>query len=91
MNGFAVATYVLCAMTAAACAILLLRAYRRSSMRLLFWSGLCFIALTAENIVLFIDMVMLGPETDLSLIRNAVSLFGLVMLLFGLIWNARAT
>jgi len=38
--------YSLCALTALACAILLLQAYRRGGYRLLLWSGLCFVGLT---------------------------------------------
>jgi hypothetical protein len=91
MNAFAIATYSLCALTAASCALLLLRGYGRSGMRLLFWAGICFVALTAENILLFVDLVVLGPHIDLSLLRNWIAVGGLLMLLFGLIWNARAT
>lgn len=91
MNGFAELTYVLCALTALSCATLLLRAYRSSRMRLQLWSGIFFVALTAENVLLFIDMVLLGPNTDLSLVRNSIALFGLLVLLVGLIWDARAS
>ena len=89
MNGFAEITYILCALTALACAVFLLRGYGRSKMRLLFWSGVCFVALTAENMILFLDMIVF-PTTDLALLRNIVSLFGLMVLLFGLVWNARS-
>ena len=91
MNIFGVATYVLCALTAATCAVLLLRGYARSGMRLLFWAGICFVALTAENTLLFVDVVVLGPHIDLTWLRNSIALGGLMTLLFGLIWNARAT
>lgn len=91
MNAFAIATYLLCALTAASCALLLLRGYARSGMRLLFWAGICFIALTLENSILFVDVVLLGPEVDLSPVRHWIALGGLLTLLFGLIWNARAT
>jgi len=81
------AVYVLCALTSAACAILLLRGYVRSRARLLLWSGLCFIALTANNALLFVDKVIL-PEVDLSLYRTSTAMAGLLLLLFGLIWDA---
>ena len=45
--------YVLCALTSLACAWLLLHSYRRSGYRLLFWSGLCFAAMTVNNLVLW--------------------------------------
>ncbi|HKO87967.1 MAG TPA: DUF5985 family protein [Burkholderiales bacterium] len=89
MNWFAELTYVLCTLTALACAVLLLRAYGRSKMRLLFWSGVCFVALTVENIILLIDMTVI-PEIDFSPFRNLIALFGVVALLIGLIWNARS-
>ena len=34
--------YVLCLLTSLACAVLLLRSYRQTRIRLLLWSGLCF-------------------------------------------------
>jgi hypothetical protein len=90
MNWFAEITYILCALTALACAVFLLRGYGRSRMRLLFWSGICFVALTAENILLFVDMIIFPTAVDLAPIRNMVALFGLLVLLFGLVWNARS-
>ena len=89
MSWFAELTYVLCAATALACAVLLWRAYRRTRMRLLFWSGICFIALTVENMVLFVDMIVI-PAMDFSPMRNMIALFGVLMLLIGLIWNTRS-
>jgi hypothetical protein len=79
--------YTLCALTALGCAILLLRGYRRSGYRLLFWSGLCFAGLTANNLLLVIDKVAL-PEIDLSLWRTLIALASIIVLLFGLIWDS---
>jgi predicted transporter len=84
------ATYVLCAVTAFACAFLLLRAFRQTGVRLLLWSGVCFAALTLENVLLFIDRVVI-PDIDLALLRNAVALVGLLFLVYGLIWEARSS
>ncbi|MEW6736665.1 MAG: DUF5985 family protein [Acidobacteriota bacterium] len=84
----AVAVYVLCAATSLACALLLIRGYLRSRVRLLLWSGLCFIGLALNNIILFIDMVIV-PEVDLSLWRNLIALGSLLLLLYGLIWETR--
>ena len=81
--------YVLCTATALACAVLLLRGYRRSGFRLLFWSGVCFLGLLLENAVLFVDRVVIGPETDLSLFRLSAALVGVAALLYGLIWEKR--
>jgi hypothetical protein len=79
--------YLLCALTSGLCALLLLRAYRRSRASLLFWSGAGFCAFGLSNIMLFVDLVLL-PGTDLSLARNVVTLCGIVLLLRGLIWEA---
>ena len=80
--------YVLCAATSIACAVLLLREYWRSRMRLLFWSGLCFAGLALNNVVLFVDLVII-PSVDLSLVRSGSALIAMLVLLFGLVWESR--
>ena len=80
--------YVLCAATSIACAVLLLMGYQRSRTRLLFWSGLCFVGLALNNVVLFVDLVLV-PSVDLSLVRSGTALVGMLVLLFGLVWEAR--
>jgi hypothetical protein len=77
--------YALCALTSIACAFLLFRRYQSTRERLLFWSAGCFVCFAVTNVLLFIDLGMLGPDTDLSLIRNCLSLSGIVMLLTALI------
>ena len=81
--------YALCALTSAACAVLLVRASRRTRSRLLVWSALCFIGLTLNNILLFVDLVVV-PETDLSGLRAAVAVVGLACLVHGLIWDVKS-
>ncbi|MGH3449143.1 MAG: DUF5985 family protein [Haloechinothrix sp.] len=81
------AVYVLCAATALACAVLLLRGYRRSRTRLLLWCGLCFLVLAAENVVLFCDVVLF-PDLPLFAVRRTIALVGVSALLYGLIWEA---
>lgn len=80
--------YILCALTSLFCAALLFRQYRFSRSRLLFWSGFCFVCFTVTNILLFIDVVVF-PQQDLSAWRSGVALLGIVMLLYGLIWETR--
>lgn len=80
--------YVLCALTALACCLLLFRGYRSSGVRLLLWCGLCFLALTVENVILFIDVVT-GPELDLSPYHFVTAGVGAVVLLYGLIWEVK--
>jgi len=81
--------YVLCGLTALACVVLLWRAYWRTGVRLLLWAGICFIGLTIENVVLFLDMEVVH-STDLAVWRNGAALVGLLFLLYGLIWEVRA-
>lgn len=78
--------YLLCAATAGACAILLLRGYRQSRYRLLLWSGLCFVGMFLNNVVLVVDRLIL-PEQDLSTWRLGTALVALLPLLYGLIWE----
>jgi hypothetical protein len=79
--------YLLCAVAAFLCAVLLLRAYRRSRYRLLLWSGLCFAGLTLNNLILVLDKVVL-TGADLSVWRTSVALVAMAVLLYGLIWEA---
>jgi hypothetical protein len=78
--------YGLCAATALACGVLLLRGYFRSRVTLLLWCALFFLALTVENAILFADR-QLVPDLDLLPIRRAVGLGGAMVLLYGLIWE----
>jgi len=79
--------YLLCAATALACGVLLTRGYRRTRTRLLLWCGLCFLTLCAENVVLFVDLVVV-PDVDLMRVQRALALGGVSVLLFGLVWDA---
>ena len=83
----ALAVYVLCALTSAACATLLLRAYRQTRVRLLLWSGLCFVGLALNNLLLVVDERMV-PTTDLSTWRTVPALAGVALLIYGLVWDA---
>lgn len=87
IHNIAPVVYFLCAATAFACAWLLLRAYARNRVRLLFWSGLCFVGLTLNNVALIIDRLVL-PEIDLWALRLAPAVLGVAALVFGLIWES---
>lgn len=76
--------YALCALTALACAWLLLRSYAAHRSRLLLWSGLCFVGLTANNVLLVLDRVVF-PDTDLALLRHVTSLVAMLLLVYGLL------
>ena len=82
------AVYFLCSLTSAPCALLLARSYRRTRLRLLAASAFCFAMLARNNVLVFVDLVMI-PQTDLSYLRSAVALVGLGGLLFSLVWDAR--
>ncbi|HEY4573394.1 MAG TPA: DUF5985 family protein [Thermoanaerobaculia bacterium] len=79
--------YALCALTSALCAVLLWRAYRASRARLLLWSSLSFIGLAGNNLLLFVDMVVV-PSVDLSLYRSLIAAISVMVLLLGLIWDS---
>ena len=79
--------YLLCAVAAFLCAVLLLRAYWRSRYRLLLWSGLCFTGLTLNNLILVVDKLALVGG-DLAVWRTSVALLAMAVLLYGLIWEA---
>lgn len=78
--------YLMCAATALLCAVLVLRNYRNSRHRLLFWCGLCFAGMFLSNVLLIIDRLVL-PATDLSTIRLGAGLAALLPLLYGLVWE----
>ena len=78
--------YGLCALTSLACAVLLLRGYRETRVKLLLWSGLCFLGLAANNVTLFVD-VRIVPDLDLSVWRSIPAIVGIGLLLYGLIWD----
>ena len=82
------AVYLLCAATALVCAVLLLRAYARSHARLLLWAGICFLGLTLNNGLVFVDLVLV-PSLDLFTWRNVAALAAVGTLIYGLIWDVR--
>jgi hypothetical protein len=84
----ATVVYALCALTATACAVLLLRGYAANRVRLLLWVGLCFVGLALNNVILLVDLRMV-PELDLSLWRSLPALAGLLALVYGLVWETR--
>lgn len=86
---FVQVVYALCAATSLMCAVLLLRGFFSSKNRLLLWSGLCFAFLGIENVLLFIDLVVLGDAYDLRMIRLSSACVGLSLLLYGLIFDLR--
>jgi Family of unknown function (DUF5985) len=79
--------YLLCAVASLACAVLLLRGFSRTGARILLWSSLCFVGLVLNNLLLFVDLVLL-PHSDLALARSGAALLGLAPLVFALVWES---
>lgn len=76
--------YGLCALTALTCAFLLLRSHARTGFRILLWSGLCFLGLTANNVLLVLDTTVFA-HTDLSSWRLGTALVSMLLLVAGLV------
>jgi hypothetical protein len=85
METFKVVLFLIAVLTSFACTVLLFRAYTTSRLRILLWSALCFVALTVNNLLLFVDLVILPTNVDLRLFRHGAALTGLVFLLYGFI------
>jgi hypothetical protein len=80
------AVYLLCALTSLFCAVLLFRSYRRQRTRLLMWSTWCFVGLAINNVLLFVDLVIV-PDHDLTPFRSGIALVAVSLLVIGLIWE----
>lgn len=85
---FQSAIYLLCAVTSLICLLLLARGYARTGVKLLLWSAICFVGLALNNLLLFIDLVVLPEEINLLLWRQLTSLVAISVLLYGFIWEA---
>jgi hypothetical protein len=82
------AVYLLCALVSVVCAVMLLNGYRVNRTTLLFWSSLCFVGLAGNNILLFVDLVIVS-DVDLSLVRSCVALAAIMALVWGLVWESK--
>ena len=87
-EAFAAIVYLLCFATSAACAWLLLAGWRRGRARLLLWSGLCFLLLAANNLLVVFDLLVF-PSLDMRVARLLLVLAALAVLLFGFIWDLK--
>lgn len=81
--------YALCALTSLVCAVLLGRAYAGSKQRLLMWSTLCFVGLFLNNVLTFLDLVVVPTSLDLHWLRSSVGLVAVALLAIGLIWETK--
>jgi hypothetical protein len=87
VNDLKIVLYAVAVLSSGACALLLVRGYLRRRIRLLMWSGFCFICLTINNVALFVDLVVF-PDIDLRLARLIPALIGMTLLLYGFIWDS---
>jgi hypothetical protein len=78
--------YALCTLTSVTCAWLLLRSFLRNKYRLLFWSGLCFVVVSLNHLLLLLDRIIF-PSTDLLTWRLSTALVAVCLLLYGLVWE----
>lgn len=83
----AATVFVLCALTSAACMVLLVRGYLATRTRLLLWSSLGFCALALNNLILVADRLVF-PDIDLGLPRVITALLGVSLMLYGCICDA---
>ena len=81
------AIYLLSAMTSLLAAWLLLRYYLRRRTPLLLWSCIGFAGLALNNVLVYVDLIVF-PNVDLALARTIAGAAGMVVLLYGLIWEA---
>lgn len=82
------AIYALCALTSLAAAVLLLRHYRARKSGLLLWSCIAFAGLAVNNILVLIDFGIFPMAIDLSLVRSATGAVSMLILVYGLVWEA---
>jgi hypothetical protein len=65
----------------------LLGKYRSSGTRLLFWSGLGFVGMALNNILLMVD-VLVVPQFDLAIIRTLPAVLGVCVWVWGFAWDS---
>jgi hypothetical protein len=85
METFKAVLFLIVLLTSFACMLLLFRAYLNSRLRILLWSALCFVGLTLNNALLFVDLVLLPDSVDLRVYRNVAALVGMLFLIYGFI------
>ncbi len=88
MNTLNVILILLAVLTSLACMVLLFRGYAATAQRLLLWSALCFVFLSLNNVLVFLDVVIFPTEIDLRPYRLAAALVGILFLLYGFILEA---
>jgi hypothetical protein len=83
----AATVYLLCALTSLFCALLLTRGFRRTHVRLLFWSAACFLMIGVSNSLLFFDLIVF-PQVNLLTYRNSITLVAMGLQIYGLVFES---
>ncbi len=81
------AIYLLCAATSLAAGALLLRYYRSRRTPLLLWSCVGFLGLAVNNVLVYVDLVLV-PQVDLRLTRAIAGAVAMLGMVYGLIWES---
>jgi len=86
MLSFGAIVYLLSFVGSSLCAYLLVSAFLRSREKLLLWSAICFCLLALNNLLVFLDIIIL-PNLNLTFWRSLTSLAAVSVLLYGFIWE----
>ena len=89
METFRLVLFLLAVLTSLGCTLLLFRGYRQTRARILLWSALCFVCLTINNLLLFVDLILLPASADLRVLRHTAALTGMLFLLYGFIHDSQ--
>lgn len=81
----AATVYFMCAALSFACVVFLYQGYNNTKSRMLFWSSMGFLGFAINNILLFVDLIILSRDLDLSVVRTVPAVLGVLTLLYGFI------
>jgi hypothetical protein len=84
METFKIVLSLIAVLTSVGCMLLLFRGYFGTGQRILLWSAFCFVGQSVNNLVLFVDLVVL-PQSDLRVLRLTSALVGMLFLIYGFI------
>lgn len=84
---FPALVYLMCFLTCAVCAGLLVRSWLKTRMRLAMFTAISFVLFAINNFFLFAD-VILFPESDLWAFRIVPALAGVIVMIVGFVWES---
>lgn len=79
--------YGLCLLASLLCAGLLIRAWLQARTRLLLWTAVAFGFLSVNNLLLFVDLVLLPTQVQLWWLRQAALIAAIGVLIYAFIWE----